>query len=181
MLLWLLWRAVAFHRTNRFLVNVNSSFRLRKALYACQTVVLARSPSVFRRVRKSRKATIKVFMPTNQSVRPYACPFACNSGPTKRILVKLRILSFFRKYVEEIQVSWKSDKITGTLHENVFPKYVEKIQVSWKSDKIRVLYMKMFFSKTCWKNSSFVKIRQNNVYFTWKCFFENVLRKFKFH
>ena len=40
--------------------------------------------------------------------------------PTGWILINLVLKLFFRKYVEKFQVSWKSDKNNGTLHEDIF-------------------------------------------------------------
>jgi hypothetical protein len=67
---------------------------------------------VFRRVRMLRKATICFVM----SVRPPACN---NSAPTGRIFIKFDILNIFRKSVEKIEVSLKSDNNNGTLHEDL--------------------------------------------------------------
>jgi hypothetical protein len=61
---------------------------------------------------KLRKATISFVM----SVRPSAWN---NSALTERILIKFDILEFSRKSIEKIQVSLKSDKNNGTLHEDV--------------------------------------------------------------
>jgi hypothetical protein len=77
---------------------------------------------------------------------------------------------FFRKCVEKIQVSLKSDKITGTLHENVFSKICWENSSFMKIRQNKGTLHENVFSKICWENSSFMKIRQNNVYFTWKCF-----------
>jgi hypothetical protein len=54
-------------------------------------------------------------MSVRLSVRPSAWN---NSAPTGRILMKLDILTFFKKSVEEIQASLNPARITGTLHED---------------------------------------------------------------
>jgi hypothetical protein len=71
---------------------------------------------------KLRKATISfvmsvclsVCLPSCLSVRPSVRPSACNnSAPTERIFMQFDIWGFFRKFVEKIQVSLKSDKNNG--------------------------------------------------------------------
>ena len=62
---------------------------------------------------KLRRAIISFFMSV--------CPSAWNNpAPTGQILMKFDIWAFFRKSVEKILVSLKSDRKMGTLHEDVF-------------------------------------------------------------
>ena len=66
---------------------------------------------IVRRVRKIAKSDYQLL-----HVRPSVClcPSAWNiSGPTNWIFIKFDICVFFRKFVEKIQVSLKSDKNNG--------------------------------------------------------------------
>jgi hypothetical protein len=66
---------------------------------------------VLRRIWKTAKSGYCSFV---ISVRPSVRLSAWNnSAPNGRILIKLNIWAFFRKYVEKIQVSLKSDKNNG--------------------------------------------------------------------
>ena len=70
-------------------------------------------PSFLGAFAKLRKATISFVM----SGRPSAWN---KSAPTGRIFMKFDIWVFFRKSVERIQFSLKSDKNNGTLHEGQY-------------------------------------------------------------
>ena len=89
------------------------------------------------------------------SVRPSAWN---NSALTERILIKFDILEFSWKSIEKIQVSLKSDKNNGTLHEDVLHlwRYLPEVFLEWEMFQIkvvekietRILYSVTFFRKS---------------------------------
>jgi len=87
------------------------------------------------------------------SVRPSVRPSTWNnSAPTGRIFMKFDILTIFRKSVEKIQVSLKSDKKTGLL-------YVKTNIYIFIISRSFLLRMKNISDKDCRENQKTLYVR----------------------